>query len=263
MKKMPGRRFRLVGHTDEAGDENYNQALSERRAVAVREYLIANRGVEPHRIETEGHGKREPLYPGEHTLSVELDVQNEVREGNKQDNTASLRLYVNGDAIADASAMNDGLAPGDANLDTDAVLGSSDAASLLDAAIPAPLSTEIGTAVLVTVYFGYNGFVLDMAKTKTEGKLVRVYEKDGHTFGVLELALEFAIDKIEKVAFEKPAVMKAKMVLDTAIDGSTTAGVLTADMTLEGTAEVERGGQKFTMQLTITAHGEKHQSAQK
>lgn len=110
--------------------------------------------------------QHEPLHLGEHTLSVELDVQNEVREGNKYDNTASLRFYVNGDAIADAAAalMNGGLELGDANLaDTDAVLGSADTASLLDPTIPAPIITRVGTSILVTVYFGHNDFVMDMA----------------------------------------------------------------------------------------------------
>jgi subtilase family serine protease len=36
----------------------------------------------------------EPLTPGEHLLAVQLDVQDQVREGNKYDNAASLAFQV-------------------------------------------------------------------------------------------------------------------------------------------------------------------------
>jgi len=50
----------LVGHTDSIGTEKYNQKLSERRAMAVKSYLISN-GVEQSRIFIEGRGETDPV----------------------------------------------------------------------------------------------------------------------------------------------------------------------------------------------------------
>jgi outer membrane protein OmpA-like peptidoglycan-associated protein len=50
--------IRLVGHTDPKGSDDYNDKLSVRRAVAVRDFLIDG-GYPADRIETEGRGKRD------------------------------------------------------------------------------------------------------------------------------------------------------------------------------------------------------------
>jgi OOP family OmpA-OmpF porin len=52
----------VTGHTDRIGTQQYNQKLSERRADAVRDYLVS-RGVPRDRIETLGMGKTQPV-PG-------------------------------------------------------------------------------------------------------------------------------------------------------------------------------------------------------
>ncbi|MFQ5348695.1 MAG: OmpA family protein, partial [Rhodothalassiaceae bacterium] len=52
----------VVGHTDRAGPDRYNQGLSERRAAAVKAALVA-RGVPAERIATSGRGESEPLVP--------------------------------------------------------------------------------------------------------------------------------------------------------------------------------------------------------
>lgn len=49
----------VVGHTDSVGSDAYNLQLSERRAMAVGDYL-ASRGVPRDRLRTEGRGEREP-----------------------------------------------------------------------------------------------------------------------------------------------------------------------------------------------------------
>jgi OOP family OmpA-OmpF porin len=51
--------IRVVGHTDRIGGEEYNQALSERRANAVKNYL-ARKSVPADRIKAVGKGKSEP-----------------------------------------------------------------------------------------------------------------------------------------------------------------------------------------------------------
>ena len=50
----------VYGHTDATGSDAYNQALSERRAIAVADYL-AGRGVQAARIATRGYGKTQPI----------------------------------------------------------------------------------------------------------------------------------------------------------------------------------------------------------
>jgi OOP family OmpA-OmpF porin len=52
----------VTGHTDPIGSQAYNQKLSERRADAVRDYLVS-KGVPKDKIETLGMGKTQPV-PG-------------------------------------------------------------------------------------------------------------------------------------------------------------------------------------------------------
>jgi OOP family OmpA-OmpF porin len=49
-----------VGHTDNIGSVEYNQGLSERRANAVKEYLVS-KGIEKNRVYTEGKGLKNPI----------------------------------------------------------------------------------------------------------------------------------------------------------------------------------------------------------
>ena len=49
----------VEGHCDERGTREYNLALGERRANAVRNYLVAQ-GVDPNRIQTISYGKERP-----------------------------------------------------------------------------------------------------------------------------------------------------------------------------------------------------------
>src|SRR5262245_20067148 len=50
----------VVGHADKSGPDNYNMALSLRRANAVTDNLISN-GVPAHAIQVQGKGESEPL----------------------------------------------------------------------------------------------------------------------------------------------------------------------------------------------------------
>jgi outer membrane protein OmpA-like peptidoglycan-associated protein len=50
----------IVGHTDSKGSDAYNQALSERRAASVREYL-ASQGLDGSKISTAGRGEADPV----------------------------------------------------------------------------------------------------------------------------------------------------------------------------------------------------------
>lgn len=53
----------VEGHADERGTREYNLALGEKRAMVVRNYLIAN-GVAPTRVQTISYGKERPAVMG-------------------------------------------------------------------------------------------------------------------------------------------------------------------------------------------------------
>ena len=60
MKTHKNKKVKVTGHTDATGSEAYNQALSERRAKAVKTYLEAS-GIDGQRIETLGMGESAPV----------------------------------------------------------------------------------------------------------------------------------------------------------------------------------------------------------
>jgi outer membrane protein OmpA-like peptidoglycan-associated protein len=61
MKQNPDiRKVRVEGHTDSKGSDAYNIKLSQRRANAVRDYLIAH-GVEADRLVAVGYGETRPV----------------------------------------------------------------------------------------------------------------------------------------------------------------------------------------------------------
>jgi outer membrane protein OmpA-like peptidoglycan-associated protein len=67
-----------IGHTDSAGDEAYNQKLSERRAQAVVDYLAA-KGVAPGRVTAVGAGETKPI------------ADNSTEEGRAQNRRVTIR----------------------------------------------------------------------------------------------------------------------------------------------------------------------------
>jgi outer membrane protein OmpA-like peptidoglycan-associated protein len=62
--EYPKRNVLIEGFTDSVGAEAYNQNLSERRARAVQEQLVAD-GIDPDRIRTIGYGEQFPVASNE------------------------------------------------------------------------------------------------------------------------------------------------------------------------------------------------------
>ena len=60
LKDNPNAKVRIAGYTSAAGTMAYNQALSERRAKAVQEYLINEGIITPDRLSTIGYGETDP-----------------------------------------------------------------------------------------------------------------------------------------------------------------------------------------------------------
>lgn len=52
--------LKIEGHTDSSGQDSYNQSLSEKRAGAVRDYLLS-RGVDAARVTSAGYGESRPI----------------------------------------------------------------------------------------------------------------------------------------------------------------------------------------------------------
>jgi outer membrane protein OmpA-like peptidoglycan-associated protein len=67
--------FLIAGHTDAKGGVDFNQKLSERRADAVRRYLIAQFGIAAERLSAKGYGKSQLLDPANPEDGVNRRVQ--------------------------------------------------------------------------------------------------------------------------------------------------------------------------------------------
>lgn len=65
MDQYPDTMVELEGHTDSVGTDAYNQALSQRRANAVRQVMIERFGVPASRVSAEGFGESQPVASNE------------------------------------------------------------------------------------------------------------------------------------------------------------------------------------------------------
>lgn len=64
LSRYPSIQVEIASHTDNIGDEKYNQRLSERRANSVVKYLIF-KGVSKNRLSAIGYGESHPVYPNQ------------------------------------------------------------------------------------------------------------------------------------------------------------------------------------------------------
>lgn len=67
LNKYPDRVVTIEGYTDSVGSEDYNQALSQRRADSVRSYLLRE-GIESGRISASGMGENNPVAGNDSAL---------------------------------------------------------------------------------------------------------------------------------------------------------------------------------------------------
>lgn len=63
MKKEAGLVMVIAGHTDASGGDEVNRPLSQRRAEAVRDYLVSMHGVNPARLDVVGEASQKLLTP--------------------------------------------------------------------------------------------------------------------------------------------------------------------------------------------------------
>jgi len=79
MRENPSYNVAISGHTDSVGDAASNQRLSQRRADAVRAYLIS-KGIGANRLTTAGYGENQPI------------ADNATREGRRQNRRVEFKV---------------------------------------------------------------------------------------------------------------------------------------------------------------------------
>jgi len=65
LRKFTTSPITIEGHTDSIGDDRYNENLSYERAMAVKQYLLANMGLQETRITALGYGETRPIASNE------------------------------------------------------------------------------------------------------------------------------------------------------------------------------------------------------
>lgn len=81
MERYAGYSLSIAGHTDNVGDDRSNKVLSEERAKACYQYLIA-KGVNPNRLNYAGYGESQPV------------ASNKTSEGRRLNRRVEFNLYI-------------------------------------------------------------------------------------------------------------------------------------------------------------------------
>jgi outer membrane protein OmpA-like peptidoglycan-associated protein len=89
LDKVPGSDLLIAGHTDNVGSDDYNQALSQRRAESAARYL-AQLGVSDNRLLTRGLGETEPK------------ADNATEAGRSENRRVELAIFANDALKAEA-----------------------------------------------------------------------------------------------------------------------------------------------------------------
>jgi len=89
LNDYPNTNIEIQGHTDSRGTDEYNMGLSQRRANAVRDYLVAQ-GISASRLTTRGFGESAPAY------------SNDTPEGMAQNRRVEFLITANDQMKADA-----------------------------------------------------------------------------------------------------------------------------------------------------------------
>ena len=91
MKNNPDTNINIYGHTDSKGTDEYNLSLSDRRAAAVKAYLVS-KGIASSRIHTMGVGEKEPV------------ASNDTDAGRAENRRVEFAITANEEMINDANS---------------------------------------------------------------------------------------------------------------------------------------------------------------
>ena len=97
LEDAAGQPVTVEGHTDDEGEDPYNQELSERRAAAVEEEMAGRLEGSDITLETEGFGETRPAFPNR-------DSQNQAIEANQEKNR---RVSFSFESVEDVDAAVD------------------------------------------------------------------------------------------------------------------------------------------------------------
>ena len=91
MKKHPELDAIMIeGHTDSVGSNAYNKKLSQRRADAVKKYLVEKSGIDAKRLTAKGFGEEKPIVSNatkegrDKNRRVEAAVEYKVKKAKKK-----------------------------------------------------------------------------------------------------------------------------------------------------------------------------------
>jgi outer membrane protein OmpA-like peptidoglycan-associated protein len=84
LAEFPDSKIAIEGHTDSSGSTEMNQSLSQNRANAVREYLLANMSMDESLVSSVGYGESRPI------------ANNETKEGRAKNRRIDLTLDLSG-----------------------------------------------------------------------------------------------------------------------------------------------------------------------
>jgi OOP family OmpA-OmpF porin len=87
LNEYPDYSLSIAGHTDNAGDDNYNLRLSYERAAAARTYMVS-KGIPAERIESRGYGETKPI------------ADNKTKAGQALNRRVDFDPYLTGEANA-------------------------------------------------------------------------------------------------------------------------------------------------------------------
>ena len=68
IQRNPRATFMIEGHTDSFGDPVYNEQLSQRRADAVKSWLVTNMSIAAERVQTKGFGRSKLIVPADRSI---------------------------------------------------------------------------------------------------------------------------------------------------------------------------------------------------
>jgi outer membrane protein OmpA-like peptidoglycan-associated protein len=91
LNQYPERNVLIEGHTDNVGDADYNQGLSQQRAESVQSYLT-RKGIEPRRLTASGMGLRNPITGNDSAAGRQQNRRVEIIIENPPLATASVSL---------------------------------------------------------------------------------------------------------------------------------------------------------------------------
>ncbi|MBX9851627.1 MAG: OmpA family protein [Cytophagaceae bacterium] len=97
LKRYPDSKISIFGHTDNTGSADYNQKLSERRALAVSDYLISKKINSKRFKEVKGHGEEKPVKDNNTLEGRNQNRRVEISILPPEENKVTLESFTNSD----------------------------------------------------------------------------------------------------------------------------------------------------------------------